>query len=454
MELLCASICSPTLMSIQYEFYKKHVQHEKEKVHMQEHRTGAKGNFLLFQLPYEEMWEKFGRLHAEGNKPPQLPRTGDSLREAVQVLLMKQGEKVEPEVIKQATVRRDVVVELIREMHDRQHREYDINMHDVCQHAKEHLVPHAKDGMTPMVPLEVLAVLDKHLNVDKRRGGKASAPPDPLVQGDGDAHATSAVTAVMMEATDDVEADMNVRTGTAYMRVAQRLGDGDRTPQAEGNGASSQAEGEGVQLGILSGGLRSQLDATFWTAAFPFLFPYSVGMPDLKYQPRDRRAADDKQAAPTVDFVEDWSMLIIQRAEQQFRRDLQFGFAVWNLVFRTIVNIGSNLYAVSRVATSEQCQSGEAVDGTVFRDAAVTLLQALEDRYTMGGRTLPVDGDLQKVRHTPAVKNNPVAQKMLASLQATFSRIPGTQEATSREGIVSEAHYTMCRRHPGPCVRV
>ena len=45
MELLAASVCSPTLMSIQYEFYKQHVDKNLEHVHMPEHRTGARGNF-------------------------------------------------------------------------------------------------------------------------------------------------------------------------------------------------------------------------------------------------------------------------------------------------------------------------------------------------------------------------------------------------------------------------
>jgi hypothetical protein len=45
MELLAASLCSPTLMSIQYEFYKKPIDVRQENVHMQEHRTGARGNF-------------------------------------------------------------------------------------------------------------------------------------------------------------------------------------------------------------------------------------------------------------------------------------------------------------------------------------------------------------------------------------------------------------------------
>ena len=77
-----------------------------------------------FQLPWEDIFSKFKLLQNEGSQKVQLPRTGKALHELVQVLFMKQGEKLEPEVIKQATVRRNVVVKLIQAMVDRQHREY------------------------------------------------------------------------------------------------------------------------------------------------------------------------------------------------------------------------------------------------------------------------------------------------------------------------------------------
>jgi len=339
---------------------------------------------------------------------------------------MAQGEDIDDatasKLISQATVRRDVVIRLIQAMKDRGHREYSgYNMAQVREHAEAHLVPNIA-GMTPAIPKEVFATLNKKLNVDKHRPGKASSPPDPLAQEGEDAHATAKVTAVTMEASTDVEMDMNVRTGTAYMTIAERLNEDTGEDTMEDQGSS-----ERTKLRILTGGPRSQLEATFFMAAFPFLFPYSIGAPDLKYQSRDRRV-NNNSAAPVVDFVDDWSALIVQRAEAQFRRDLQFPFAVWNLVFRTIVNIGSNLYAVSKAATEESNNDAGDIDGTVFRDAALTVLEALGDKYRVGNMTLPVDGDLQKVRNTSAVQNNSVAQKLLSSLQATFKQIEGTQE--------------------------
>lgn len=48
MELLCASICHPTMMSFQVNCYGWNLK--KERVHMQNHRIGARGNMTAFQV--------------------------------------------------------------------------------------------------------------------------------------------------------------------------------------------------------------------------------------------------------------------------------------------------------------------------------------------------------------------------------------------------------------------
>ena len=124
-----------------------------------------------------------------------------------------------------------------------------------------------------------------------------------------------------MEGTEDVEADANIREGTAYLSMLHRAAD-EAGPEGEDYSDLQQAT-----LGILSGSARSQLEASFFMAAYAFLFPYSIGAPDLKYQERDRRPKSAKDA-PVVDFEEDWSKAIMQRAEAQFRRDLTMSMAV------------------------------------------------------------------------------------------------------------------------------
>ena len=92
MELLCASVVQPTLMSIQYQCFGWDLK--REQVHMQEHRTGARGNFTAFQLPWEDIYSKFAKLQKlkEEDRQPQLPRSGKDLHEMVQVRLYVSGD--------------------------------------------------------------------------------------------------------------------------------------------------------------------------------------------------------------------------------------------------------------------------------------------------------------------------------------------------------------------------
>ena len=73
-------------------------------------------------------------------------------------------------------------------------------------------------------------------------------------------------------------------------------------------------------------------------------------------------------------------------------------------------------------------QDGTTYSGRDFRDAAITILRSLEGTATIGGHSVSVNGDLNKVRNVREVQKNPVASKMLDSVQATFRKIPGTQE--------------------------
>ena len=116
----------------------------------------------------------------------------------------------------------------------------------------------------------------------------------------------------------------------------------------------------------------------------------------------------------------------MQRAEGQFRRDLTLPFALWNLCFRTTINIGHNMFAVSNAVTSN-----ENYTATDFRNAAENICKCLAGKYTAAdGRKLNVNGDIRKLRAglqiTPAL--SPLSRQMLSSLHATCRKIEGTQE--------------------------
>ena len=130
MEMICASPCITTLLcfSMEARYHNDHLF--DEKAHMARHRIGARGNALTFPLPWEQLIDTLQRSVAEEEleqheesptNTSNLPWTGKELEEHVRVLLKtnKHGETTEAELktlIHQATVRRDVVVELIMHM--------------------------------------------------------------------------------------------------------------------------------------------------------------------------------------------------------------------------------------------------------------------------------------------------------------------------------------------------
>ena len=66
-----------------------------------------------------------------------------------------------------------------------------------------------------------------------------------------------------------------------------------------------------------------------------------------------------------------WAAAMQRRVEAQFRRDWTFGFAVWNYLFRTAVNLQKNAYMFSapdadgggyHLLKPEEIVAGAAVD--------------------------------------------------------------------------------------------
>ena len=112
----------------------------------------------------------------------------------------------------------------------------------------------------------MLAVL-KNRKMSKGNRGKASAPPDPLSKKDEDPFITATPSSVAMEATDDVDMDVNVKTGSAYLAVVEAL---EKEVDDSTDGAKDSDVGA-TEMALLSGTARSQFEATFFLAAYSYL---------------------------------------------------------------------------------------------------------------------------------------------------------------------------------------
>ena len=424
MELLCASICHPTMLSFQVSCHGWDMR--LEKVHGQKNRLGARGNMTAFQVPWETVFEELHQIREAASV--QLPRVGMDLLQVVQVLFQHNGNEIDDEqkarLLKSATVRREVVIRLIEEMVKCGHRDYvNLDMEVVKKRALE--LPATDEhgrGKVPSVVYTVLETRGDH-NAEAEVGGKPAVPPDSLIEVNHDARAivdpllNQRLTHVAGDMSSHADVDMNVTAASGLLGTAEKLAGPEDAPDGNDDDALNKAT-----MTLTMGEAQSQLESTFFLTAYAFMFPHSVGAPDLKYQARDRRL----KSAPRVDFADDWCRCLMTRAEGQFRRDLTLPFALWNLHFRTTINIGHNMFSVKRAVNSK-----EEYTASDFRAAAENICACLNGEYVTGsGARLKVNGDMGKLRTAGTLSPplTPLAKSMLESLKATCRKIEGTQE--------------------------
>ena len=128
LEIICSSVCITSIIVLPLEeraegkrvFGGQHLF--QETAHMLRHRVGARGNATCFLMPWQEILAKLAAADQQ-NGTPDLPHSGAELANIVRVLL-KGPSQDKAKYIADATVRRDVVVELILEMKRRKHKAY------------------------------------------------------------------------------------------------------------------------------------------------------------------------------------------------------------------------------------------------------------------------------------------------------------------------------------------
>ena len=167
LEMICASPCLTSMICFSLEKKYRGQRAFDEKVHMNRHRMGARGNATSFPLPWQNLLQQ---LHGD---EPDLPHTGVALSSFVNVLLKTSDEGDTKEslakFIHQALVRRDVVISLIENAVERGHRAYrHLNMVRVRQKAQE--LP--ENG----VPAHILKLLPYDDMLDKIQVQKAATP--------------------------------------------------------------------------------------------------------------------------------------------------------------------------------------------------------------------------------------------------------------------------------------
>ncbi|CAE7598782.1 unnamed protein product [Symbiodinium sp. CCMP2592] len=419
MEMICASPCVTTLICMSME-----ARHRSEGTTLDEkaqnagHRLGARGNALTFPLPWEDLLRslqahdaqvaKEQRQAAGVNGPetaamPSFPRAGKALGDVVRVLLKtnKTGKTSEAEIktlLHQATVRREVVVNLILDMQRLGHPAF--------QHLREAAVREAAEQLPEgSVPPEVLKVIcglsEEDETAHKLQPQKAAAPtdaPEQDTQRAGAIFADQRARAVVPEGYSQDREDQHAVATAALNDLEDQL--------------RSKTENDKIleTMEVRTGNIFvDQFQPYYFATAFSFCFAHGTACPDVQNSQAapsndERQKGRRRSRNPTAPQVQihEWAAAMQRRVETQFRRDWTFGFTLWNYLFRTMVNTQQNAFMYSVPDENNglrQLTSQEITGGMKQIQQLLSKGQYLD----VNNQVKAIKGDLGKVRFAPEI---------------------------------------------------
>ena len=241
-----------------------------ETMYSADARVAYKGQVFSTAMDWNETQKQLEAFDNDATLVADLPLTGEILEARVAVSISS-GLVDLNKCIKEATVRRNVVVQLIRMHRDSGHPQYQrLNMADVERRAKL-LTPDDDTGDVQIIPQCIIKLLNGDDNAnDAVEVDKAATPAErSWSQGD--------LTKLM-------------NRSRPQLLLPQR----DSDSQKEVNPSRLAAFGKLAQLDIHTGSsLISQFKTDYIAKVFNLTFPWCVGGPDFKGQPRHRRRAED-----------------------------------------------------------------------------------------------------------------------------------------------------------------
>ena len=382
LELLCASPCMTALTCYSLEWRYLHDRSLAHDAFMNRRRLCAKGNATTFPLQWEDLLSELQELEKATNPaaPCLLPHLGVELRDRVAVLI-KMGKGPEDSdakqrIIHQAVVRRRVVVALIAAMVAREHPAYrSVNMAAVTERAAA--LPEND------VPEEVIALLENDENLTHVHRQKAATAVNTEMSEEQISREFARMlkpNAVVLEKTCAGFQDVNSQQVTRLQNIVQE----------------TQTKPVLPEVVLYTGTkLLDQFQPTYFALAFPFVFPFGLGLPDPPQwsQQQIQRCNDEPLVALST-----WVRAMARRVEAQVSRDWVFGFTSWNLLFRSSLNLSRTTDAYSRAFYDEDEHTWVQPTGTHIEAAAKQLLAALQATYVdVSGQPRAVKGDVTKL---------------------------------------------------------
>ena len=289
-------------------------------------RVAFKGQVFSAPMDWRSMLDQ---LDAAAQEESQIciPHTGEILALRVRIQISA-GIVALNKCLPQATVRRNIVVQLISMFHSSGHPDYRrVNLEDVQRRAAL-----LADSDEPSIPHGLVEILeDADMKLQQQVGTDKAATPAE-------------------RAWSEQDLERNMARTRPNILFSQR--DSDAAKEVEASRSSAFSKLSTVELRTGSE-LLDQFQGSYIPRVFHMSLPWCVGGPDLPMRPRYRRTSSEAPALTLDSFVR----MIARRVETQIRWDWDLLPAAWSLWFATKVNLGVSL-SLRRVLRSGVEETG------------------------------------------------------------------------------------------------
>ena len=406
---------------------RRHMMHDA--MYSAETRVAFKGQVYSAPMDWADMQQQLQEMEKQESVVA-LPVVGSVLASRVQISIAS-GLVDLNKCIKQATVRRPVVVQYIRMQRDAGHPDYQrVDMRQVELTARK-----LADTDEPSIPHGLVDVLD---------GDGA----DGLLEG-------------MDKAATPAERPSNLKELTREMdkarpliMLSQRDSDVHKEVAASRVNALSVVSTLQVRTGSA---LIDQFVTSYIPRVFSPTLPWCVGGPDFRGQTRYRRKYDDAPAVSLDSFGE----MIGKRVESQIRWDWELAPALWSLCFASKVNLGVSM-SIKRAL--RRGGEGASSDRDIGSAAARIFHLLWHGQYlSAAGHRVPMKGDVSKI--SQIIGLTATERALLTNYHFMSSRLAGTRQIRRSIGHLlfsSRVVYglpvfmtvTPSERHSGLAVRL
>ena len=372
-----------------------------EAMYTSQERIAFKGQLFSAPMDWRSVLEQIKEMET-APRIVDLPVTGEILAKRVKVSVAA-GLVDLNNLLREATVRYDVVVRLIQMHKDAGHSDYThLDMPRVRELARS-----LNSTDEPQIPSEIAELLDNS--------------EDEQLEDTTDKAATPA---------ERVYHEANLQRELARSRpmvlLSQRDSDAQKNVAASRENALSTVTTLEIQTGS---NLLQQFETEYIPRVFSLTLPRQVGGPDFPGQPRRRRCFDD---APTLN-LQSYTAMMARRVEAQVRWDWDLLPGLQSLSFASQVNRAVGISLQRGVRKLEDAHENEA-DDTQIGLAMKRLYELLHtgEYVDDAGHRKRLNGDISKLSRVIGL--TPLQSAIVRNMFFMSARLAGTRQVRKHIG--------------------